>query len=723
MRVFIAEKPQLAQVIAEALGSPHRREGFIQSGPDVVTWCIGHLLQLAPPEAHNPAYKEWVATDLPLKLRPQKYVPIAKTESQLRIIGQLIGKATEIVHAGDPDDEGQLLVEEVLEYYGNTAPVKRILINDLNANAARKALERLRDNHEFFGLYQKALARSVGDQLYGFNMTRACTLAAQAKGVKGVLSVGRVQTPILGLIVNRYLANKGHAGAFFYTVAASLAFSSGSGRVQFKPRLIAAADAPVDDKNRIIDEQYANQVADSCRLKQARVTQSSVIEKKTQAPLPFALLDLQVFMSNEHGIDAEKTLDLTQALREKYKAITYNRSDCSYLSDEQFAEAPMTLDLLSQALPDLAGLFSDVESARKSRAFDESKVSAHTAIIPTAVKIDVGQLSTDERSVYLAIVKRYVIQFLPEKRYLSAEVLFGVSGHTFLQRAIKVTHPGWTALVQEEADEEDEGPQDSAGAGPETVGIFEALAGLKLHDEGVCDGVTVTKEKTKPLPLYTQGTLLKDLQRVAKYVKDPRIKQLLIARDHGKKGENGGIGTPATRAAMLVKLRERGFYKVEKKKFIPTQLGLEFIAALPAIATTPDMTALWHEQQQMIEAGELTVDAFLDELEAFIAGQVVNVDLSSVQALARDVTPQLSAACPMCGKELVVTSRQIGCRGCPFKLYPEISGKTLTFGQIETLLTKGRTGVLKGFKTRGGKAFDAALKLNHEAKVEFVSNR
>ncbi|WP_242201857.1 MULTISPECIES: type IA DNA topoisomerase [unclassified Pseudomonas] len=721
MRVFIAEKPDLAKVIAEALGSPHRREGYIQSGPDVVIWYVGHLLQLAPPEVHNPAYKNWVATDLPLKLRPHKYQPIAKTESQLKIVGQLIGKATEIVHAGDPDDEGQLLVEEVLEYYRNTAPVKRILINDLNANAARKALDSLRDNREFFGLYQKALARSIGDQLYGFNMTRACTLAAQAKGVKGVLSVGRVQTPILGLIVNRYLAHKGHAGAFFYTVAASLAFSSGRGLI--KPRLIASTDAPVDDKNRIIDEQYANQVADACRQKQATVTQSIIVEKKTPAPLPFALLDLQVYMSKKHGIDAEKTLELTQALREKYKAITYNRSDCSYLSDEQFAEAPTTLDLLSQALPDLAGMFSGVDSARKSRAFDDGKVSAHTAIIPTAVKIDVGQLSADERAVYLAIVKRYVIQFLPEKLYLSTEVLFEVSGQTFLQRATKVTRPGWTAQVEEESEEEDEGEEENAGAGADAVGTFEALANLKLYDQGACDGVTVTKEKTKPLPLYTEGTLLKDLQRVAKYVKDPRIKQLLIARDHGKKGENGGIGTPATRAAMLAKLRERGFYEVNKKKLIPTQLGLEFIAALPAIATTPDMTALWHEQQQMIETGEMTVDAFLDELEHFIAGQVGNVDLSNVQASARDAAPQLSARCPMCGAELVVTTRQIGCRGCQFKLYPEIAGKMLTFGQIETLLTKGKTGVLKGFKTKAGKPFEAALKLDHEAKVEFVKNR
>lgn len=710
MRVFIAEKPDLGKVIAEALGNAKRQSGYIQCGPDIVTWCIGHLLELVPPEVHNPAYANWVAADLPLKLRPAKYRPIAKTADQLNVIGKLISEATEIVHAGDPDDEGQLLVQEVLVYFGNTSPVKRVLINDLNANAARKALQNLRDNREFEGLYLKALARSIGDQLYGFNMTRACSLAAQANGVKGVLSVGRVQTPILGLIVNRYLAHKGHAGAFFYNVAASL--SLGNGRATAK--LVIADDAPTDDKGRLIDKAYADKVSSTCRQAPATVILAVVEEKKTTAPLPFALLDLQVHMSQAHGIDADKTLALTQALREKYKAITYNRSDCSYLSDEQFAEAPLTLDLLSQALPDLAGVFAELNSERKSRAFNPSKVSAHTAIIPTATRIDVTQLSEDERNVYLAIVKRYLAQFLPDKRYMSAEVRFDVAGHEFVSRSTKLTHPGWTVLIAPDSSEESDEAQDSPD---EAESPFEVLSAMQVGQSGVCETVTMTQEKTKPPALYTEGTLLKDLQRVAKYVKDPRIKQLLLDRDHGKAGEHGGIGTPATRAAMLTKLKERGFYGVVKKKFIPTELGLAFIEALPAIATAPDMTALWHEQQQMIEAGELSVDAFLDELESFIGGQISTLDLSGVQA------PQLNAKCPMCGKELASTSAFIACRACNFKFYPQIAGKVLTFGQIETLLTKGKTGILKGFKSKTGKSFDAALSLNHEAKAEFVFNR
>lgn len=718
MRVFIAEKPQLAQVIAEALGSSRKMDGYFACGPDVVTWCVGHLLELAPPEAHDPAYAQWNAADLPLKLRPVKYQPIAKTQGQLKIVAKLIGQASEIVHAGDPDDEGQLLVDEVLVHYGNRSPVKRLLINDLNANAARKALGQMKDNREFFGLYQKALARSIADQLYGFNMTRAYTLAAQARGMKGVLPVGRVQTVILGLVVNRYLANRGHNAAYFYSVSASIALELGKA----KAKLVLPADVAVDEKKRLVDEAYAERVSQACRLAAAKVTQATVTEEQTPAPLPFSLLDLQVLMSRDHGIDAEKTMAITQVLRTKHHAITYNGSDCSYLSEEQFQEAPQTLDVLSQALPDLAGMFAQASSERKSRAFDDSKVTAHTAIIPTAIKLDLAQLTADERVVYLVIVKRYLAQFLPPKRYLSAIVQFDVAGHVFIARSTKVIHAGWTVLEAENAGSDDD--EQSPEATAHEASPFDALAALCVGSKGMCDTITITKEKTKPPALYTEATLLKDLQRVAKYVTDPRIKQLLIDRDKGKKGEHGGIGTPRTRSSMLAKLHDRGLYAVEKKKLVPTPVGLEFVAALPTIATAPDMTALWHEQQLMIEAGELTVDAFLDELERFIAHQVSNVDLSNLQVPATPEPPQLNARCPMCGNGLASTSKLIACRNCAFKLYPEIAQKTLTFGQIETLLSQGKTGVLKGFKSKStGKPFDAALRLNHEAKVEFVFNR
>lgn len=718
MRLFIAEKPGLGKVIAEALGSQVTKNGYIQCGAnDVVTWCVGHLLQLAGPEAHNPVYATWRKEDLPLTLRPHKYVPIEKTEAQLNIVAQLLERATEVVHAGDPDDEGQLLVDEVLVYYGNTKPVKRLLLNDMNPNAARKALTNLRDNSEFHGLSLKALARSIGDQIYGFNMTRAYTLAAQEKGFRGVLSMGRVQTVILGLIVNRYIANRSHAAAFYYNLAGSFSF----GVHVASARFVVPDTAPVNDKGRIVDEGYANGVANDCRQAVATVASAKVEEKTRQAPLPFSLLDLQIAVSKQHGIKAEKTLQLTQALRDKHKAITYNRSDCSYLTEEQFVEAPATLKNLAGLLTGFQKVFEAIDPGRKGRAFNDSKVSAHTAIIPTATRFDIAALTADESKVYQIIARRYLAQFLPQEQFLEATVVFSAAGHTFKTSAEKVTHPGWTVIDADFAADDDEGSadgeQEKEGAGSAPGSRFEVLAALEEHSSGRCTTVTVSKEKTSPPPLYTEVTLLKDLQRVSKYVDDPRIKQLLLDRDEGKAaGEKGGIGTPATRGAHLEKLQERGFYVVDKKKIVPTPLGIEFISILPPIATKPDMTALWHEQQRKIERGELTVDQFLDELDSFIAEQIANVDVGNIKA---QPAIQIDACCPMCGGELKTTTKVVACAACSFRIWPELAGKALTAQQLQSLLTKGRTGVIKGFTGKNGK-FDASLRLNAEGKALFV---
>ncbi|HDQ4465235.1 TPA: topoisomerase C-terminal repeat-containing protein [Pseudomonas aeruginosa] len=714
MRLFIAEKPQLGQVIAEALGGGQRRSGSIQCGADVVTWCVGHLLELAPPQAHNPAYVKWNAADLPLKLRPVKYQPIAGTSEQLGVVGQLIGEADEIVHAGDPDEEGQLLVDEVLAYFGNTRPVKRVLINDLNAAAARKALGNLRENSEFRGLSLRGQARSIADQLYGFNLTRAYSLAAQARGGKGVLSVGRVQTPILGLIVSRYLSHTSHSASYYFNVLARLEFSA-----LVQARLVVAEGAPVDEKGRILDEDYAQGIAQACRGAAARV-RSVVVEEKTQAaPLPFSLLDLQAQMSRAHGIDAEKTLAITQALREKYKAITYNRSDCNYLTVEQHGEAAGTFAALAQSLPDMQKTFVQADPGRKGRAFNDAKVSAHTAIIPTAVVLDMKALSTDEQTVYLAIVRQYVAQFMGEKRYLAVKAVFEVQGHAFEVSATRSTAAGWTQLLREVGEDAEQAGEEEEAEGKEESTPFEVLSELAEGTQGRCREVKVSREKTKPLPLYTEASLLKDLKQVAKYVQDPRIKALLLDRDDGKAGERGGIGTPATRAAMLGKLRERGFYTVEKKKLVPTALGVAFIQALPRIATTPDMTALWHEQQVMIERGELSVDAFLDELEGFIGEQIEQIDLGDMPLQGSAGSEPLKVGCPMCGGELARTVKLVGCKACAFRLWPSIAGKVLASGHLESLLGQGKTGLIKGFKNKEGKAFDAALKLDAQGKVQF----
>jgi DNA topoisomerase-3 len=713
MRLFIAEKKGLGEVIAQALGNGVNRGGYIECGNDVVTWGSGHLLELVPPESHNPDYAKWNVAHLPLQLRPHRYQPIARTANQFKTVVSLMQKATEIIHAGDPDAEGQLLIDEILTYTGNKKPVKRVLINDLNTEKAKRALANLRDNSDVYGLSQSALARSVADQLYGFNMTRGYTLAAQKKGFSGVLSVGRVQTVILGLIVRRYEAFKNHAEAYYYQVSAGVEIEGGN----IPARFIVPDDAPVDDKKRIIDKNYAAVVAETATGKAATVSLVKVEDKTTPAPLPFSLLDLQVKMNRENGLSAETTLAVTQSLRDNHKAITYNRSDCRYLSTEQFNDAPKTLQAICSALNNRfsADVVSSLDSSLKSRAFNDNKVTAHTAIIPTDTCPDTAKMSRDELTVYTAIAKQYLCQFLPEKKWKQATVDFGIAGYAFRASARMTTFPGWTSLVEETKEIEVINTDD---ADDESDILFNRLSSLQQSDTGHCDAVTVSPKKTKPQPLYTIASLLEDLQRVARYVKDPRIKALLISRDkNAAEGENGGIGTPATRGSMFETLEKRGYYTIEKNKLIPTELGISFIGALPPIAYEPDMTALWHEQQQQIEKGQLTCAAFLDELELFIADQLKNIDVSNLAALvtstqsgaqADNRRERLDVPCPACGREIIVTPKTFSCSGCAFKIWITLAGKALTKTQVQTLIKKGKSSEIKGFtSTKTGKTFSA----------------
>lgn len=621
-RLFIAEKPSVAETIAACLGGQVKKNGYYVCGNDVVTWCVGHILELADPEDYNINYKKWVMSDLPLKLRPHKLKPKDKTKSQFDVISQLLKECKTIVHAGDPDEEGQLLVDEVIYYCKAKQPVQRILINDNNTGAVSKALLKIRSNNDFIGLYNKGLARSIADQLYGFNMTRAYTLAAQARGSSGqTYNVGRVQTPILGLIVARYLENKNHNSSFYYNINGHFDFAGSKIGGKFVP----TDEDPIDEKKRVISENFAQQVVSACKGSPSKIISHSIQDKKSLAPLPFALLNLQTLMNTKYGYTAQKTLEITQVLRDKFKAITYNRSDCNYLSSEQFGDAKETLSMLSSLYP----VFKDlrIDDKKKGRAFNDSKVTAHTAIIPTTVRPDIDSMKVEERNVYKAIVDQYIIQFMPDRTYKECKVSIQVNDKVFSTSARNITDKGFSSFIPV-SDDDDSDIEDSQ----KEESSFGVLSSLKNGLMGTCEDVKYTKEKTKPRKLYTEATLLNDLKSVAKYVKDPKISKLLKDRDAGKgEGESGGIGTAATRGSMIEKLKTNNFITVQDKYLVPTLLGVDFIGALPEISTAPDMTALWHEQQIEIEKGNITVDKFLDDLEDFISNQIKNIDLSGMK--------------------------------------------------------------------------------------------
>lgn len=698
MRLFIAEKPAVASDIVKALGGDFvRKDGYFESSQDIVTNCFGHIIESQPPENYDPAYKTWSVDTLPLKLYPVKYQPKESATGQVKTIVGLIGRhdVTEIVHAGDPDDEGQLLVDEVLEYAGNTKPVKRVLINDNTLPAVKKALANLKDNRTFRGMYLKALARSVADAVYGFSMTRAYTIPAKAKGYQGVLSVGRVQTPVLGLVVNRTRAHQSHAATSYYTM---------TGHFQRGDEVISAGwkpgeFAPLVDK-RVIDKSWANATATAMTGKPATVEAAAVDNKETAAPLPFNLLRLQQHMNKKHKLTAQKTLDITQQLREKYKAITYNRSDCSYLSDEQFVEAPDTL----QALKKIMDGTLDVEASRKSKAFDSEKVTAHTAIIPTASVPDLNVLSQDERHVYLAIVHQYVIQFMRKKAYQEASVAIKCGDESFIVRAKKTTDAGYEALIGTEKEEVSDNDTDDSA--------FEVLSRIRTGEQLTTKSVTVHEKKTTPPALFTEATLLAALVRVADYVTNPEIRKLLKDKDKDKKDEHGGIGTPATRAAILETLKKRNYITLDKGKLVPTDTGYALFDALPEKAVTPDMTALWSEKQTAIENEDMSVEQFIHELYDELNVLVAEARIDNMTIAAREPAGQasrLASPCPNCGKGIVCRPKVFACTGCEYKIWRTLAGKELSDKEVDLLLTRGRTGEIAGFTSKQNKTFSAMV--------------
>lgn len=430
----------------------------------------------------------------------------------------------------------------------------------------------------------------------------------------------------------------------------------------------------VDDKGRLLDAQQAQAQAhaDAVTGAQAIIKEAATETKTLHAPLPYNLLKLQTEAARLHRFKPDYVKSITQTLREKHRLITYNRSDCQYLPEDQHADAPGVLAAIVSTCPDLAGIAGNADPVIKGRAFDSGKITAHHAIVPTASTANIEHLSRDERVIYTMIAQAYIAQFYPPYEYEQTNIRVTVNGREFLCRTHVALSPGWKVLFQHESEEkEDESETDSE--------VAQSLKNLRCGQEGLCVSAAVARGETKPRPLYTMATLLADLTRVAQYVRDERLRKLLIEKDRDKAGEHGGIGTPATRDAIIATLFERGFL-VEQRQgkalhVISTGAGREFYDTLPDQARFPDMTALWHEQQLEIERGQREIGAFVRELVDYITEETARVKREGLNLKAT------FHPCPACGKALLPRSGAKGafwgCSGYPDcrKTLPDQDGK------------------------------------------------
>jgi DNA topoisomerase III len=607
MLLYIAEKPSLARAIVDVLPKPHQKgEGFIRVGNgDIVSWCIGHLLEQASPDAYDERLKKWQLADLPIIPEKWRLIPKQSTKKQLTVLKKLISQSDQIVHVGDPDREGQLLIDEVLNYCQLTPnkrrAVKRCLISDLNAAAVEKALKNLRNNLDFVPLSISALARARADWLYGINMSRLYTIKGRQLGYQGVLSVGRVQTPLLGLVVKRDHDIAHFQPKAYYEVYAILETKNKeSFRAKWQP---SVACAPYqDEEGRILSKALAENVVKRIQSQPGTILQVSNKKKALAPPLPFNLSSLQIELARKAGLSAQEVLDSCQALYEKHKLITYPRSDSRYLPEEHINQITSIKNALTNNLPELSVAIEQANFSLRSKAWDDKKVDAHHAIIPTLRKNGIERLTANERLIYQTIALHYLAQFYPAYRYAELQIDVEIAGGKFIAKATQMLEEGWKVLFNSKNNQEKMDVQ-----APEAPPLKSMVKkGEIVH----CIDTELLDKQTQPPKSFNDATLLSAMTGIARFVKDPEIKKILRDTD--------GLGTEATRAGIIELLFKRQFLERNGKQIKATAAGKLLIANLPEVATTPDMTALWESQLEQISNKSRSYNAFMQELQVFL---------------------------------------------------------------------------------------------------------
>lgn len=602
MNLYIAEKPSLGRAIAAALPKPHKnhKTHIELANGDIVSWCIGHILAQADPEDYDDSYKKWSMDTLPMLPQQWKLKPITRTRSQLAVLRKLVKQADTLIHAGDPDREGQLLVDEVIDYFNvsknKKAQVKRLLISDLNLPAVKRALNSLKNNQDFMPLSISALARSRADWLYGLNLTRAYTLQGQKQGYHSVLSVGRVQTPILGLVVRREQEIEGFISKPFYQVLAYL--NVNKGKVEDGDSFVAkwqpseACQQYCDEEGRVLVKALAENVVSRINDQTAIVEDIKAEQKQQNQPLPFNLSSLQISAAKQFSMNAKLVLDVCQTLYEKHKLITYPRSDCRYLPKEQFKQASSIISILSTSSLPCHEQAQNADDSIKSKAWNDTKITAHHAIIPTEKSANNITLNSFEKNIYLLIVRQYLAQFYPVYRFQQTKLSIQIAGGLFTTSNKAELQKGWKVLFPRSEKKPKEGDET----------LPKLSKGQLLH----CIQGELVEKHTSPPESFTDATLLAAMTGISRFVSDESIRKVLRDTD--------GLGTDATRAGIIDLLFKRNFLLRQGKKIIATDVGRALVNALPLSATLPDMTAQWESRLTAISEKNASYLSFMEPL-------------------------------------------------------------------------------------------------------------
>lgn len=700
MKTIIAEKPSVAKEIAHIVGADKREEGYMQGNGYFVTWAFGHLVQPAMPETYG--MKGFHAENLPVIPDPFVLVPRqVKTENgykpdagvlaQIKIIGKLFDSSERIIVATDAGREGELIFRYLYAYLGCRKPFDRLWISSLTDTAIREGLQNLTDGKEYDNLYHAAKARSEADWLVGINGTQALTIAAG----RGTYSVGRVQTPTLGMVCERYWEHKRFESKPFWQVHFGVVDADSGNILKFT------------SANRWADKATATDIYNKVKDTGSAIITKVVTKRKVEkAPLLYDLTTLQKEANSQHGFTAEHTLSIAQKLYEA-KFITYPRTSSRYISDDVFATLPKLFKNLENhsEYGEKVKLLPGSEDYSKN-SVNAAKVTDHHALLITE-NAAIG-LFKDEKIVYDMILCRMIEAFSADcikditsvSAQVDHEVEFGISGSIIRQT-------GWRALSLKEKNNRLDKDADATDNEVKEQVIPNWQEGQHI----TFSGCTITEGKTKPKPLHTESTLLAAMETAGKEIEDDTMRQAM---------KDSGIGTPATRAAIIETLLKREYMVRQQKKLVPTEKGLALHSVVKNMAiANVEMTGKWEAELAKIERGEASADGFTHSIEGYT--REITAELLGCDRLFSH--KDSGCQCPKCKQGTMrFFGKVVRCsnKECGMPVFKQIAGKLLTDTDITDLLTKGKTRTLNGFTSKQGKPFAAAIAFDENFNTKFV---
>jgi DNA topoisomerase-3 len=698
--LVIAEKPSVGRDLAKVLPGPFSKgEGYLEGPEHVITWAVGHLVQLADPDEYDDKYKKWRMGDLPIV--PGKFKLVVRDErskKQMNVVKRQLARddIDLVVNACDAGREGELIFAYLYEKAGAKKPVQRLWLNSMTARAIRQAFSALRPREEFEQLEAAARSRSEADWIVGMNATRAATIRLRSS-FDGAVSLGRVQTPTLAILARREQEIRDFKPEPYWVVDASFAALPDEPRRAYEGRYHSGANP------RVKTAEEASAIVAACTAQTGTITKLEKREVRERPPLLYDLTSLQSHASSLYGFTARRTLAAAQTLYEEHKALTYPRTNSRYITGDMVADIKPIAELVGGQTEYAAAsrYVVGLDALPLGRVVDDAKVTDHHAIIPTnAERHPVDKMDADERRIYDLVVRRFLAVFHPEAVSENTRVETTVADHVFRTRGKLLLVPGWRGVYGETAAGEDGAAQD------DDEGREQQLPRLEQGESARVEEVASEAKETKPPRRYSDGSLLRAMETAGKLVDDEELREAM---------KDSGIGTPATRAAIIERLLQVGYIERDGRALVVTEKGMNVVRLLGEHQlTSPGMTGDWEKRLAQIENGSDSRAAFMADIVRFAESTVHELDakLKDVRIPRANLGP-----CPVCGQDIVENRKGYSCwstsdPGCGFVIWKSKAGKQLPIAVARELIRTGRTErAVSGFRGRSGKSFRARLAL------------